>query len=99
MSKHCLLLAQKPDIFSCFYIKQKSQGKERKACFSFEDQGGLSEIKDKLFQCRGRLPALRGEQSFGECLGKENIMLMVRIQGLLNELKADLKLMDFKWTK
>ena len=91
MSKHCLLLAQKPDIFPCFYIKQKSQRKEKKACFSFEVQGRLSEIKAKLFQYRGRLSALRAGQSFGECLGKENIMLMVRIQGLLNELKVDLK--------
>ena len=91
MSKHCLLLVQKPDIFSCFYIKQKSQRKEKNACFSFEDQGGLSEIKSKLFQYRGRLSALRAGQSFGECLGKENIMLMVRIQRLLNELKDDLK--------
>ena len=72
------------------YIKQKSRGKEKKACFSFEDQGGLSEIKSKLFQYRGRLSALRAGQSFGECLGKENIMLMVRIR-LLNELKVDLK--------
>ena len=83
MSKHCLLLAQKPDIFPCFYKKQESQSKEKKACFSFEDQGGLSEIKAKLFQYRGRLSALRAGQSFGECLGKENIMLMVRISGFV----------------
>ena len=90
MNKHCLLLAQKPDIFPCLYIKQKSQRK-KKTCFSFEDQGGLSEIKAKLFQYRGRLSALRAGQSFGECLGKEKIMLMVRIQGLFNEPKVDLK--------
>ena len=84
MSKHCLPLAQKPDIFPCFYNKQESQRKEKKACFSFEDQEGLSEVKAKLFQYRSRLSALRAGQSFGKCLGKENIMPMVRIQGLFN---------------
>ncbi|CAH3177489.1 unnamed protein product [Porites lobata] len=60
--------------------KQKLQGSKKRACFSFQDQGGLSEIKAKLFQYRERLSGLRAGQTkvFGGCLRVSNYTSLFR---------------------
>lgn len=59
-------------------IKQQSQRKDKKACYSSNDQGGLRDIKAVLFQYRGRLSSLRAGESFLTRLAKEDSMSMVR---------------------
>ena len=62
-------------MISLFKIKQKSQREDKKACYSSEDRGGLSDIRAKLFQYRGRLSILilQAGGSFDACLAKENV--------------------------
>ena len=65
-------------MISLFKIKQKSQREDKKACYSSEDRGGLSDIRAKLFQYRGRLSILQAGGSFDACLAKENVASLVR---------------------
>ena len=60
-------------------MKKKSQVSEKRASFSLQDQGGLNEIRDKLFKYRERLAAVRAGQSFEDRLDKEDMMSMVSI--------------------
>ncbi|XP_015762706.1 PREDICTED: uncharacterized protein LOC107341759 [Acropora digitifera] len=57
--------------------QKQSQRKDKKACYSSNDQGGLRDIKAVLFQYRGRLSSLRAGESFLTRLAKEDSMSMV----------------------
>ncbi|XP_067046123.1 uncharacterized protein [Acropora muricata] len=57
--------------------QKQSQRKDKKACYSSNDQGGLRDIKAVLFQYRGRLSSLQAGESFLTRLAKEDSMSMV----------------------
>ena len=74
--------------------KQNLQGSKKRACFLFQDQGGLSEIKGKLFQYRGRLSVL---SYWFILLQKQNLQglkkracFLFQDQGGLSEIKGKL---------